>query len=146
MLARQECAIHSQIKHENIVELYHYTETSSTIELILEYCDNHSYFEDRLEETKNPIEDDKHLKKYAIEILRALAYIHDWGIIHADIKLPNLALDKSQDPIGVVKIIDFGLSLIRDPELGGNAIMPTPMGTFGYMAPEITGVSIAKFL
>jgi serine/threonine protein kinase len=49
-MARQECVIQSQMKHENIAQLKYFAESPTTIELILEYCDNHSYFEDRLEE------------------------------------------------------------------------------------------------
>lgn len=49
-MARQECVIHSQMHHENIVQLYHFAESPSTIELVMEYCNHSTYFEDRLEE------------------------------------------------------------------------------------------------
>ena len=80
------------------------------------------------------------IKKYASDILKGLAYIHSCGIIHGDIKLANLAIDSSNGE-DVVKIIDFGLSLLRNDELEGKACMSQPMGTMGYMAPEIKGVS-----
>ena len=52
-MARRECSIHSELKHENIAELIHYCEGENSIELIVEHCNNPTYFEDRLEEVKN---------------------------------------------------------------------------------------------
>ena len=36
--------IHSQLKHENIVELYDYTENEKEIVLLMEYCNDANYF------------------------------------------------------------------------------------------------------
>ena len=41
------------------------------------------------------------------EICEALMYIHSIGVVHRDIKLKNLMLDKK----GRVKIIDFGIAV-----------------------------------
>lgn len=49
-LARKECVIHSQMDHKNIVKLHKFAESPTTIELVMDYCSNSSYFEDRLEE------------------------------------------------------------------------------------------------
>lgn len=51
-MARQECVIQSQMDHKNIIKLHKFAESSSTIELIMDYCSNGSYFEDRLEEVR----------------------------------------------------------------------------------------------
>jgi serine/threonine protein kinase len=47
--ARKECIIHSQLKHENIVELYDYTENEKEIVLLMEFCNDASYFEEKIE-------------------------------------------------------------------------------------------------
>ena len=47
--ARQECMIQSQLKHENVVELYDYTENEKEIVLLLEYCNDANYFEEKIE-------------------------------------------------------------------------------------------------
>jgi serine/threonine protein kinase len=53
--ARQECWIHSRLAgtgsagHENVVKLYDYTEDPSQFVLLIEYCNDASYFEDKIE-------------------------------------------------------------------------------------------------
>ena len=48
--ARQECMIHSHLKHDNVVELYEYTENVDEIVLLMEYCNDANYFERKIEE------------------------------------------------------------------------------------------------
>ena len=57
-------------------------------------------------------------------------YIHSIGVVHRDIKLDNLMLDKN----GRVKIIDFGIAVMKS-ELLSKRI--THKGTPVYMAPEL---------
>lgn len=47
--ARSECIIHSQLKHENVVELYDYTENDKEFVLLMEYCNDANYFEEKIE-------------------------------------------------------------------------------------------------
>lgn len=53
--ARSECIIHSQLKHENIVELYDYTENEKEIALLMEYCNDPNYFEEKIENVSEEI-------------------------------------------------------------------------------------------
>lgn len=55
--ARQECMIQSQMKHENIVELYDYTENEKEIVLLMEYCNHANYFEEKIEEVSKFLHD-----------------------------------------------------------------------------------------
>jgi predicted ATPase len=67
--------------------------------------------------------------RYIVEILQALAYLHQHGIIHRDLK-PDNALVTAD---GEVKVLDFGLAILRQPQIAENQIS----GTLSYMAPEI---------
>lgn len=54
-----------------------------------------------------------------------------------------MGLDKeSDDSEEVLKIFDFGLSVYADSEIEGKAHLEKSVGTFGYMAPELQGVSL----
>ncbi len=62
-----------------------------------------------------------------VQALRALAYVHARGLLHADVKPRNIFICS-----GVVKLVDFHLAR----ELGG-AFDRSLRGTIAYMAPEV---------
>lgn len=83
------------------------------------------------------------LKKYAKEALQGLAYIHSKGIIHCDVKLSNMGLNKNaENSEEILQIFDFNLSVFADSDMEGKAHLDQCVGTFGYMAPELKGVSV----
>lgn len=70
--------------------------------------------------------------KLCRDILCALSFIHDKGIVHADIKSENVLVriigDKKYQPV----IIDFGLSCITKDKSCKKAV-----GTLEFIAPEV---------
>ena len=120
------------MKHRNIIELYHYTENKEEVALYLEYANKPSYLHDLIIEQHTPIEDEAQLKIFARQILEGLAYIHNQGVIHGDIKLENMLTHETEEDGLVMKICDFGVSHILDPSKGGKLWIENAFGTFGY--------------
>ena len=78
---------------------------------------------------------------YAIQIAHGLAAAHEQGIVHRDLKPENLSISKD----GRIKILDFGLAKLMQPQPAPDGNPPTMsfntdagmvMGTAGYMSPE----------
>ena len=79
---------------------------------------------------------------FGVDVARGLASAHDAGIVHRDLKPENLFLTKD----GRVKILDFGLAKLTQPETADAATQTFSQktqteagqifGTVGYMAPE----------
>jgi serine/threonine protein kinase len=80
---------------------------------------------------------------HALQIAQGLAAAHEKGIVHRDLKPENVFVTND----GRVKILDFGLAKLTQPEMAGagqtNLPTVTPgtepgvvMGTLGYMSPE----------
>ncbi|KAF9978764.1 Serine/threonine-protein kinase 36 [Actinomortierella ambigua] len=67
--------------------------------------------------------------RIAQEIIRALAYIHNMGILHCDLKSSNVLLDHSMR----AKICDFGLSTVSNVSTN----VPGEPSTVRWMAPEL---------
>ncbi|MFZ0760481.1 MAG: serine/threonine-protein kinase, partial [Candidatus Sulfotelmatobacter sp.] len=85
---------------------------------------------------------------YALQIAHGLAAAHEKGIIHRDLKPENLFITKD----GRVKILDFGLAKLTQPDSDDHTSLPTMthateagvvLGTAGYMSPEqVRGVAV----
>eukprot|EP00344_Euplotes_crassus_P007690 CAMPEP_0197010312 /NCGR_PEP_ID=MMETSP1380-20130617/53742_1 /TAXON_ID=5936 /ORGANISM="Euplotes crassus, Strain CT5" /LENGTH=106 /DNA_ID=CAMNT_0042432157 /DNA_START=254 /DNA_END=574 /DNA_ORIENTATION=- len=67
-------------------------------------------------------------KFFMSNIIIALEYIHNLGVIHRDIKPENLVFDSN----GYMRIIDFGIARVLAQENHKDT-----SGTPGYMAPEV---------
>ncbi|MDP2434834.1 MAG: protein kinase, partial [archaeon] len=88
---------------------------------------------------KSPFQDDE-LLYYAHQVISGIAFLHDRGISHRDIKSANIVLDgnlKADRYYSSVKLCDFGVSVRQrqTPSLGQAS--STKVGTEQYSAPEV---------
>jgi serine/threonine-protein kinase PknG len=122
----------AQVEHPNIVRIYNFVEHVSASDgesagyIVMEYVGGKSLKEIRLDARQAggavPL---AHALAYAIEILPALGYLHDRGLVYCDFKPDNVIQTEEQ-----LKLIDMGG--VR-PIDGDEPIY----GTVGYQAPEI---------
>lgn len=68
----------------------------------------------------------------AAQIADVLQYVHDHGVVHRDLKPENLLLT----PDHTVKLVDFGIALLRGARRLTFAHLSSEVGTPDYMAPE----------
>jgi eukaryotic-like serine/threonine-protein kinase len=65
------------------------------------------------------------------QVARGLAFAHDHGVVHRDVKPQNVLIDEN----GTAKVTDFGIARSIDPDEGLTET-GTVLGTSGYIAPE----------
>ncbi len=76
-----------------------------------------------------------HAVKVVRQVCDGLGAAHEKGIIHRDLKPANVFLHERKSGRIVVKLLDFGVSKIRDDDQSLTATDST-MGTVAYMSPE----------
>lgn len=132
----------ASVEHPNIVQIFNFVEHDHLGYIVMEYVGGSS-LKDLLKDRRaaagnqaNPMPVAQGVA-YLIEILPALGYLHDNGMVYCDLKPDNII--QQQDSL---KLIDLGgVRRIDDPE---GAIY----GTIGFQAPEIAelGPSVASDL
>ena len=75
-------------------------------------------------------------RKFLRQILSAIKYCHSNSIVHRDLKIENILLDKN----GGLKLIDFGLANFIDPFKH----LSTFCGSLYFAAPEV--LSAKKYI
>ncbi|XPS79856.1 hypothetical protein M3J09_011827 [Ascochyta lentis] len=101
------------LDHPNIVRLHEMVETERHIGIILEYASGGELFDYIL--NHRYLKDGPARKLFA-QLISGVGYLHKKGIVHRDLKLENLLLDRNKNII----ITDFGFANTFDPtdELG----------------------------
>lgn len=68
-----------------------------------------------------------------LKICKSVAYVHQHGVIHRDIKPQNIMIQNNHEPV----LMDFGVARHRDDGLGRTKSKTKQVfGTLEYMAPE----------
>ena len=142
---QNEIKILSMVDHPNIVRLFEVIEDDKYFNLLQELCTGGELLQ-KMQRTQLK---EKEIAKIFNQIMSAVAYCHEMGIVHRDLKLENI-LFASEAPDSPVKIIDFGFSVLlgkglnkdkekdgSDPKKFGFKRMKTKVGTLYYISPEI---------
>ncbi|NWV56077.1 TTK kinase, partial [Daphoenositta chrysoptera] len=111
---------------DKIIRLYGYEITDQHIYMVME-CGNidlNSWLKKK--KKMDPLE----RKSYWKNMLEAVHTIHEYGIIHSDLKPANFLIVD-----GMLKLIDFGIANQMQPDVT-SIIKDSQAGTMNYMAPE----------
>lgn len=85
-------------------------ETEEEIISVLEFMKDATWLERKIDERKREIKNEHKIKSIARDVLQALKVIHKKNIIHADLKIQNILVEKQKGRMPVVKLADFGIS------------------------------------
>ncbi len=133
----------AQLTHHNVVQIYDMGCDQGTHYFSMEFVDGQTL--SRVIKEKGTL-DPKTAATYVLQAARGLAFAHENGMVHRDIKPDNLMLNRH----GVVKVADLGLvktvGLSEESQTADSKLLQassahttmanTAMGTPAYMAPE----------
>jgi serine/threonine-protein kinase len=129
------------ISHPNIATVYEVGEAGGYVFIAMEYVEGRT-LRKLIQEGSLGLEESVRIAR---DIARGLAKAHEKGVIHRDIKPDNVMVSADQG----VKVLDFGLAKLREPEEIGTGETPPQvetaslltdagqlLGSPGYMSPE----------
>jgi len=123
---QREAKAAGRLNHPNIVSIYEFGEDDGTAFIAMEFVSGRelkSYFENN---ERFPMAD---IERVMSQLLDALDYSHQFGVVHRDIKPANIILL----PDHRVKVADFGIARIESSQYTQAG---TVLGTPAYMSPE----------
>ncbi|XP_007947410.1 testis-specific serine/threonine-protein kinase 4 [Orycteropus afer afer] len=138
----REIQVMKVLRHKNLINFYQAIETTSRVYIILELAQGGDVLEwiQRYGACSESL-----AGKWFSQVTLGIAYLHSKGIVHRDLKLENLLLDKQEN----VKISDFGFAktvIPNQPVRNSPSyrhmncfahLSQTYCGSFAYACPEI---------
>ncbi|GMF21217.1 unnamed protein product [Phytophthora lilii] len=116
--------------HPNVVALHDVMETAEYVYIIMELAEGGELFQALIDEGAYSEWD---ARRFMMDLLEALRFLHELGIAHRDIKPENLLLTSMSPKHASIKLADFGLAaLVEESSLLSNGRM-----TWAYCAPEV---------
>ncbi len=123
---KNEAQAAGRLTHPGIVAVYEYGEDEAVAYIAMEYVQGKGLREYFQRGTRFGLGD---VVSIMAQLLDALGYAHEQGVIHRDIKPANIIIMGN----GKLKVADFGIAHLDSSKL---THLGTVMGTPGYMAPE----------
>ena len=139
-----EIEIIRTLLHPNIVTVFEILENEDRIWFVMEYMQHGPIliYNEELKTFENPRNDapvhgqqpvtEAQAKMYFKQLLSAVSYLHDLGIVHRDIKPSNFLLDSN----AVGHLSDFGCVLCFSSENKTHGLVSDAVGTYPFLSPE----------
>jgi len=127
-LMKKEVIISRELTHDNIIKIYNLEITNGRHSVVMEYVPGKSFHTLLKKDYEWSID---LIGTVFLHVCDALQYAHSRGVIHLDIKPPNILVR----PSGSIKVCDFGIAraTIGDTTTG---TQPLIVGSVGFMPPE----------
>ena len=125
----QEARVLAELRHPNLPRVTDHFEEEDSVYLVMDYV-----YGKRLDEVvtqRGRLAEDEVLG-WARQLMEALVYCHEHGVIHRDIKPQNVVITS----LGRVTLVDFGLAKLLDPKAPHTRTVVRGLGTPEYAPPE----------
>src|SRR5262245_974001 len=106
---QREAEISASLNHPNIAAIHGLEDSDGVLALVLEFVDGPT-LADRIAEGPIPLDEALAIVR---QIADALEAAHERGIVHRDLKPANIKVR----PDGAVKVLDFGLAKMLEPDV-----------------------------
>ena len=127
---RREAQAAGRLVHPNIVTVYDYGETPDLAFIVMEFIEGPTLRTLLERHERFSVQE---IARIMEDILAALEFSHERGVIHRDIKPANVMLTGHDSATRRAKLADFGIARIESSNLTQAG---TIMGTPSYMSPE----------
>jgi len=124
---KREARSVAQLQHPNIVTVIDRGEEDGRQYIVFEFIDGENLKEHVVRAGRLEVQE---ALEIAVEVARGLAFAHEQGLVHRDVKPQNILLNGD----GRAKVTDFGIA--RSVEVDGMTQTGTVLGTSNYIAPE----------
>ena len=124
---QREAAIGEKLNHPMVMRVYG-GEKRSRVYMVMEWCEGRLL---RQILSEGRISRDRAIR-IAVNVLSALEYIHEQGVVHRDLKPENIMVDSNDN----VKLIDFGIAGDAGAKRLTYANFTATLGTADYISPE----------
>ena len=129
---KREAGLMIQLRSPFVVACYGLSDNGSMI--VMERM-THGSLSHRIETTPHLLSSVEEKLQFGIDIIRGLEYLHQRGVIHADVKSPNVLLTDSGNGSLRAKLSDFGLSHVLWS--GDETTSPLVGMSYRWAAPEL---------
>lgn len=129
-LVYRELEANKRLNHKGIVPYKEWFESKDKFYLVFGLCRGGELFERLIQRGKFT---ERNAQALILQVLEAVDYLHDQGVVHRDIKPENLLFENESDD-SPLRLTDFGISSFTQDD---DDMLTTVCGSRGYVAPEI---------
>jgi serine/threonine protein kinase len=126
---RGEIKLARKIRHRNVCGIHEFGQDGHLQFIAMELIEGVDL--KKVLREKGPLPVDQ-AYEVSMQVAKGLQAIHDAGVVHRDLKTPNLM----RDPTGLVRLMDFGIAKDARTDSADHTATGQIIGTPEYMSPE----------